>query len=71
MADADSGFQVRPETCDPALPQSPHSAGIQAGMADGSVRLFGRSVSRAAWHAANAPAQGEEAGSEPYAGRAP
>jgi hypothetical protein len=70
-ADAGSGFQVRPQTCDPALPQTPHPAGLQAAMADGSVRLFGRSGGRAAWHAANAPAQGEEAGSEPYAGRAP
>jgi hypothetical protein len=65
-ADAASGFQVRPPACDPALPQSPHAVGIQVGMADGSVRLVGRSVGRLTWYAANTPAGGEKLGSSPY-----
>jgi hypothetical protein len=70
-ADPDSGFQVRPEACDPALPQSPHRRGIQVGMADGGARLVGRSVGRLTWYAANTPAGAEKLGSEPYADWAP
>ena len=66
-ADPSSGFQVRPPVCDPALPQTPHPAGMPVGMADGSVRLVGRSVSPATWYAAHTPAGGEKLGSEPYA----
>lgn len=61
-ADPTSGFQVRPAVCDPRLPQTPHSEGIQVGMADGSVRLVGRGLSPAIWYAAQTPAGGEEWG---------
>jgi Protein of unknown function (DUF1559) len=70
-ADGSSGFQVRPAACDPALPQSPHWGGIQVGMADGSVRFVGRSVSPATWYAAHTPAGGEKLGSGPYGDWAP
>lgn len=66
-----SGFQVRPDACDPELPQSPHRAGINVVMGDGSVRLVSRSVSPRTWYAANTPAGGEDLGEEPYADRGP
>ena len=66
MADAGSGFQVRPAACDPARPQTPHRAGLQVGMLDGSVRLVRPGVSPATWFAANTPAGGEALGSPPY-----
>jgi len=67
VAGPSSGFQVRPAACDPALPQTPHRAGIQVCMGDGSARLVSRSVSPRTWYAANTPAGGEDLGSGPYA----
>jgi hypothetical protein len=49
LADANSGFQVRPSVCDPALPQTPHRAGIQVGMADASVRTISRHTGPREW----------------------
>jgi hypothetical protein len=67
VAGQESGFQVRPQTCDPALPQTPHWAGIQVGLADGSVRLVRPGVSPATWYAAHTPGGHEQLGEEPYA----
>ncbi|HEX5269945.1 MAG TPA: H-X9-DG-CTERM domain-containing protein [Gemmataceae bacterium] len=53
VADPKSGFQTRPVRCDPALPQTPHRAGIQVGMADGSVRLMATGTDPAVWYAAH------------------
>jgi prepilin-type N-terminal cleavage/methylation domain-containing protein len=54
-------FQVTPAVsrCDCAVPQSPHTGGIQVGMGDGSVRLVSSQVSNAVWYAANDPADGQ------------
>jgi hypothetical protein len=59
VADENSGFQNRPVECDPALPQTPHRAGMMVGMVDGSVRLVSAEISPLTWYAANTPA-GEE-----------
>src|SRR5262249_45576974 len=50
----DSKFQVQPtiEQCNVYVPQSIHTAGIQALMMDGSVRNINNSVSALAWAAA-------------------
>jgi hypothetical protein len=53
VADGESGFQVRPELCDPARPQTPHRSGMPAGMADGSVRMFSPRTSPSEWLMAN------------------
>jgi hypothetical protein len=60
VTDEASGFQVRPEACDPARPQTPHRAGIQAGMADGSVRCYAPHTSPDVWHRSHQGAVGEE-----------
>jgi prepilin-type processing-associated H-X9-DG protein len=65
--DGESGFQVRPEECDPDLPQSPHGFGINVAMADGSVRAVSKNISRSTWYAAHTPAGGEKLGSGDYA----
>jgi len=62
-----SKFQVLPKQstdgsinqCDPHVPQSSHSGGINALMMDGSVRFIGQSVDVNAWAAALTPAGGE------------
>jgi prepilin-type N-terminal cleavage/methylation domain-containing protein len=56
-----SKFQVQPteDQCDPHRPQSIHTAGVNALMMDGSVRLVSNSVSPDAWAAALTPAGGE------------
>jgi hypothetical protein len=62
VADAGSGFQVRPAACDPALPQTPHRAGIQVGMADASVRTIRPHTDSREWfllHGTSAPADGD------------
>ena len=62
LADADSGFQVRPAACDPALPQTPHRSGIQVGMADASVRTIPPQTNPREWfrlHGTCPPADGE------------
>jgi hypothetical protein len=53
IATPTSGFQARPDECDPTLPQTPHRAGIQVGLADGSVRLIRPPISPMAWYAAH------------------
>ena len=64
VADPTSGFQTRPERCDPALPQTAHRGGILVSMADGSVRLVAPSVSPATWYAAHAPESGKDFGDQ-------
>jgi prepilin-type processing-associated H-X9-DG protein len=62
LAGADSGFQVRPAACDPALPQTPHRSGIQVGMADGSVRTVAPQTNPEVWfrlHGTCPPADGD------------
>ena len=46
--------------CDPRLPGTPHSAGMQAVMADGSVRVFARDTSAWAFWTACVPARRED-----------
>ena len=53
VATPTSGFQARPDECDPTLPQTPHRDGIQVGLADGSVRLVRPSISPMAWYVAH------------------
>jgi prepilin-type processing-associated H-X9-DG protein len=59
----ESLFQTTPNpwqnACDPALAQTPHQAGIQVAMADGSVRILSPSMSGATWWAACTPDGGE------------
>jgi hypothetical protein len=64
VAGPTSGFQTRPERCDPALPQTPHRAGIQVSLADGSVQMMTPSVSPEVWHAAHKLAKSENSGDQ-------
>jgi prepilin-type N-terminal cleavage/methylation domain-containing protein/prepilin-type processing-associated H-X9-DG protein len=65
-------FQVQPTPfdnnttaiCDYRRPNSPHSGGINAGMADGSVRFVSGSISGTTWWAAVTPAGGEVLGTD-------
>jgi Protein of unknown function (DUF1559) len=50
----------RGRPCDPRLPGSPHSAGMQTAMADGSVRVFAPDTSPWAFWAACIPPTGNE-----------
>jgi prepilin-type N-terminal cleavage/methylation domain-containing protein len=58
----ESKFQVNPissgasATCDPRLASAPRSAGILAGMGDGSVKLLGAGISPETWWALCTPA---------------
>jgi len=52
-----------PATCQGQGASSPHTGGINVGMADGSVRFVSGSVSRATWYAALTPAGNEVLGS--------
>jgi prepilin-type N-terminal cleavage/methylation domain-containing protein len=59
-------FEVRPAVykCDPLLPQTPHSGGMLAAIADGSVRTLGAGMSnRTFWHAVT-PKGGEVLGND-------
>jgi prepilin-type N-terminal cleavage/methylation domain-containing protein len=58
--------QINPPTgsCDYTLLQSPHSAGMVAGMGDGGVRMVGPSVSLATWRALETPNSGDAIGSD-------
>jgi prepilin-type N-terminal cleavage/methylation domain-containing protein/prepilin-type processing-associated H-X9-DG protein len=49
--------------CNGGYASSPHTAGINVGMADGSVRFVSPSVTSATWWAAMTPNQGEVLGS--------
>ncbi len=53
---------IPPNGCDPALPQTPHRAGMCVGMADGSVRTISGSISPATFWAMVTPAGGEVLG---------
>jgi prepilin-type N-terminal cleavage/methylation domain-containing protein/prepilin-type processing-associated H-X9-DG protein len=50
--------------CDWRRPNSPHSGGINVGMADGSVRFVAPSISGRTWWAAVTPAGGEVLGDD-------
>jgi len=63
------GPQIKPAMsgsaalCDGGVASSPHTGGINVGLADGSVRFVGQSVSAGTWWAALTPNQGEVLGS--------
>jgi hypothetical protein len=59
-------FQSAPkqEECNPALPQSADSAGIQVALGDGSARLVNESISSETWWNATDPADGNPLGSD-------
>jgi prepilin-type N-terminal cleavage/methylation domain-containing protein/prepilin-type processing-associated H-X9-DG protein len=65
-------FQVQPKpwdnnttgVCDYRRPNSPHTGGINVGLADGSVRFVAAGVSGTTWWAAVTPAGGEVLGSD-------
>jgi prepilin-type N-terminal cleavage/methylation domain-containing protein len=59
-------FQVQPRegNCDPTRAATPHADGMQAGLADGSVRTLSRSLSGATWAAAVTRAGGEVLGAD-------
>jgi prepilin-type N-terminal cleavage/methylation domain-containing protein len=63
---ASDTFQNKPTTsaCNPRMPQSLVSGGIQVGMGDGSVRSVSGSVSFASWSAAITADGGEVVGSD-------
>ena len=45
-------FQVQPNpfgTCDPSRAQSPHSGGMNCGLADGSVRFITQGITPTTW----------------------
>ena len=50
--------------CDGGVASSPHTGGINVGLADGSVRFVSAAVSPATWWAAMTPAGGEALGSD-------
>ena len=58
-----SKFQSRPNpfngNCDPTLASTPHTGGIQVGMADGSVRMLTSSITDYTWWYLNTPRGGE------------
>jgi hypothetical protein len=64
----ESIFQIDPNpfvgNCDPTRAYTPHISGMQAAMADGSVRTLAPSLSGDAWWAAMTPEGEEAAGSE-------
>jgi prepilin-type processing-associated H-X9-DG protein len=53
-----------PQSICQILPTSPHTGGINAAMADGSVKFVSRGVSNATWAAAVTPDGGEVLGSD-------
>jgi hypothetical protein len=60
-------FQVQPDflgSCDPARPQSPHTAGINACLGDGSVRFVAATISATTWANACDPQDGAVLGSD-------
>jgi prepilin-type N-terminal cleavage/methylation domain-containing protein len=59
-------FQVQPPPtqCNPALPQTAHAGGIQAALADGSVRTVSYDLTAQTWFFACTPAGGEVLGSD-------
>src|SRR5262245_23327078 len=64
-----SKFQVQPtpfasSACDPRLASTPHPGGMQACLADGSVRSISAAISPQTWWAACTPADGEVLGND-------
>jgi prepilin-type N-terminal cleavage/methylation domain-containing protein len=64
-----SKFQVQPapfdsSACDPRLASTPHPGGMQACLADGSVRSISPGISPETWWAACTPAGGEMLGED-------
>jgi type II secretory pathway pseudopilin PulG len=60
-------FQIQPQeftTCDPSRGQTGHTAGMNCGMGDGSVRLVTSSVSATTWAEACDPRDGNVLGSD-------
>lgn len=59
-------FQVRPlmSECLPTIPQTPHSAGMVVGFADGSVRTLSPRISQETFWGAVTPASGELLGND-------
>jgi prepilin-type N-terminal cleavage/methylation domain-containing protein len=56
--------QGTPANCDGGLASSPHAAGINAALGDGSVRFVSNSVTPQTWWSALTPAGGEVLGSD-------
>lgn len=58
---AASKFQVQPTSaqCNSAMPNSPHTAGINVGLMDGSVRFVSAGISPITWSFALTPAAGD------------
>jgi hypothetical protein len=68
---AASLFQVQPDPfldnpgpCDNRLASSPHTAGMNVGLGDGSVRFLARGISATTWASALTPAGGEVLGAD-------
>jgi prepilin-type N-terminal cleavage/methylation domain-containing protein/prepilin-type processing-associated H-X9-DG protein len=65
-----SKFQVTPNPyngkCDPTMASSPHSGGIQVGMADGSVRFLSANITMYTWWYLCTPSGGEVIPSEAF-----
>jgi prepilin-type processing-associated H-X9-DG protein len=67
LAGSNYTFQVQPTpydnnttgVCDYRRPNSPHAGGINAGLADGSVRFVAAGISGTTWWAAVTPAEGD------------
>jgi hypothetical protein len=59
-------FQVRPTAgnCDPSRASTPHVAGMQVTLADGSVRTLSASMTATTWWAACTPMDGDLLGSD-------
>ncbi len=61
-------FQVQPQpffgACDPSRGQSSHTAGMNCGLGDGSVRFVNGSLSQATWQSACDPRDGVPLGSD-------
>ena len=61
-------FQIQPlpfnSNCDPRLPSSGHTAAMQVGLGDGSVRGVSAGISPRTWWSAVTPTGGEVLGSD-------
>jgi prepilin-type N-terminal cleavage/methylation domain-containing protein/prepilin-type processing-associated H-X9-DG protein len=61
-----SKFVVQPlwktNACDPIIASSPHSGGMNVGMADGSIKFINQAISPATWWAACTPAGNDRLG---------
>jgi hypothetical protein len=57
----ESLFQIRPRPadCDPGRASTPHPAGIQICLADGSVRALSTAISAQIWWSACSPTEGD------------